>query len=500
MAQVPGWSRDDLHFFLHGSMGTEVVPERVLRAFIRTYPDLFPREDLSHFGLIPDPAFGWPVGFSRRPVPHLGALYAVGVNCASCHVAEIVRATGGAPVRVFGPASHFDAEAFFGAVTVATFRTADPANMKRFLSVYLAAGDPTGDETAQQLLAGQWQRQEPALVAVIADDPSGSKGVAVGVLHAIAGRELSLDRAALESGMDLAPLVRAVLRLFHNMRAALHIPDRPPDKVPPASGPGRNDAFGLLSAGLLGVPQPYAPVKYGVAWNLEGRRWVHWDGNTQSPIGRNLLASLGLGAPLLGKRGLLDFTTIVRQTELSEKIRAPRYPFTIDQPAAGRGAALYRARCASCHDGPESDARLHAPEAVGTEPNRARLFTQAQAERLNTFLAELEIPGYRPLDVPGIRGTQKYWAPRLAGVWARAPYLHNGSVRTILELLTPPGARAKSFRRGSQRYDTGALGYVDEGAYVLDTTAQGNSNAGHDYGTDLSSAQKLELIEYLKTL
>ena len=58
MAQVPTWSQQDLDFFLHGSMSTEVVPETVLRAFIRTYPDLFPSQDLSHFGLIPDPAFG----------------------------------------------------------------------------------------------------------------------------------------------------------------------------------------------------------------------------------------------------------------------------------------------------------------------------------------------------------------------------------------------------------------------------------------------------------
>ena len=49
-------------------MSTEVVPETVLRAFIRTYPDLFPSQDLSHLGLIPDPEFGWPIGFSRKEV------------------------------------------------------------------------------------------------------------------------------------------------------------------------------------------------------------------------------------------------------------------------------------------------------------------------------------------------------------------------------------------------------------------------------------------------
>jgi hypothetical protein len=61
-AQAPQWSKSDLDFFLHGSMSTEMVPEAVLRAFIATYPDLFPSKDLSHLGLIPDEEFGWPVG------------------------------------------------------------------------------------------------------------------------------------------------------------------------------------------------------------------------------------------------------------------------------------------------------------------------------------------------------------------------------------------------------------------------------------------------------
>src|SRR2546421_11211445 len=88
--QAPTWSKDDLNFFLHGSMSTEVVPEAVLRAFIKTYPDLFPSWDLSHLGLIPDAQFGWPIGISRKAeVKHLGGLPAVGINCASCHVAQI---------------------------------------------------------------------------------------------------------------------------------------------------------------------------------------------------------------------------------------------------------------------------------------------------------------------------------------------------------------------------------------------------------------------------
>ena len=498
--QVPSWSREDLEFFLHGSMSTEVAPEAVLRAFIRTYPDLFPSKDLSHLGLIPDPEFGWPVGFSRSKVPHLGGLSAVGINCASCHVAEVTPAGGGAPVRILGVTSHFDAEAFFGALIVGTFRTADPANMQRFLAAYLAANDPVEGERMQGVFTTEWQRQESKIVAAMADDPSGSKGLAAGALHPISGDELLLDHRQLSAGLDLPALAHSTLKLFHNMRAALHIPDQPPDKAPPASGFGRNDAFGLLSAALFGIPQPSAPVKYGVVWNLDQRHWVHWDGNTQSPLGRNILASLGLGAPMEGRRGHFDFALVERHTTMTERIRSPRYPFAIDRAAASRGAGSFRAHCAACHEGPETDARLFPPAEIGTDPARAVAFTQQQADRFNDLLASVETPGYAPSKQPGIRGTRKYWSPTLAGVWARSPYLHNGSVRTMQELLTPPAGRAKTFHRGSRIFDPAPMGYTDEGAYLLDASSAGNSNAGHDYGTGLSSTEKRELVEYLKTL
>ena len=78
--QVPTLLRQDMDFFLHGSMGTEVVPESVLRAFIKAYPDLFPSSDPSHLGLIPDSQFGWPIGLSRKNVRHLGGLSAVALT------------------------------------------------------------------------------------------------------------------------------------------------------------------------------------------------------------------------------------------------------------------------------------------------------------------------------------------------------------------------------------------------------------------------------------
>jgi len=86
--------------FLHGSMSAEVVPESVLRAFIRVYPDLFATNDLTHLGLIADSEFGWPIGISRTNVKHLGGLPSLGINCASCHVAQITSKSVKEPIRI----------------------------------------------------------------------------------------------------------------------------------------------------------------------------------------------------------------------------------------------------------------------------------------------------------------------------------------------------------------------------------------------------------------
>lgn len=486
--QVPSWSTEDLNFFLHGSMSTEVVPEAVLRAFIKTYPDLFPAGDLTHLGLIPDKEFGWPIGISRKKsVTHLGGLSAVGINCASCHVAQISSISHPQPIQILGVTSHFNVEAFFGSVLVATFKTSDPENMKRFLSAYL--------NMDSKVVESLWQNEQKEIRAVLKDDPFGSNGVQPGELHDIKPAEVSV----VPDGR-LATMVHGILKLFHNMRAALHVPDKPPDKIPPASGPGRNDAFGLLSASLLNMPQPYSPIKFGLVWNVDKRTWVHWDGNTKSPIARNLLASLGLGTPMQGKRGDLIFADVKRQTDLSEKISPPKYPFNIDNDAAKRGESLFANNCNSCHGGPESDRRLFAVADIGTDPHRAEMFTQKLADGFNKFLGELESNGYQPPKEYGVRSTGKYWAATLSGVWARSPYLHNGSVRTMRDLLTSPGERTKTFHRGSRVFDEKEMGYTDEGAYVLDTAGSGNSNSGHDYGTKLSVNEKHDLIEYLKTL
>jgi hypothetical protein len=106
------------------------------------------------------------------------------------------------------------------------------------------------------------------------------------------------------------------------------------------------------------------------------------------------------------------------------------------------------------------------------------------------------------------RGTGQYLARPLKGVWATAPYLHNGSVPTLYDLLHPDRRPAR-FAVGNREFDPVKIGYrgdldaPEPRVWVYDTTQPGNSNIGHSgdaYGTSLPEDQKSALLEYLKKL
>ena len=99
-----------------------------------------------------------------------------------------------------------------------------------------------------------------------------------------------------------------------------------------------------------------------------------------------------------------------------------------------------------------------------------------------------------------------YKARPLNGIWATAPYLHNGSVPNLYELLLPQEERSEVFYVGNREFDPVKVGYVsnaevsDISLFEFDTSLEGNSNHGHEYGVNLTDDQKWELVEYLKTL
>ena len=118
--------------------------------------------------------------------------------------------------------------------------------------------------------------------------------------------------------------------------------------------------------------------------------------------------------------------------------------------------------------------------------------------------------GLRPNDV---RAPLQYKARPLNGVWATAPFLHNGSVPDLEALLSPVGERPKKFWLGSPEFDPTRVGYVSKrlsGGFELDTSIPGNSNSGHEFkdgqpgagviGRALGPTERAALIEYIKTL
>ena len=97
------------------------------------------------------------------------------------------------------------------------------------------------------------------------------------------------------------------------------------------------------------------------------------------------------------------------------------------------------------------------------------------------------------------RVTDGYVNAPLDGIWLRAPYLHNGSVPDLMALLDKPKERPSTFYRGCTDYNLEKVGFDCKNGFLLNTSLKGNSNLGHDYGTNLSEEDKLALIEYLKT-
>ena len=96
----------------------------------------------------------------------------------------------------------------------------------------------------------------------------------------------------------------------------------------------------------------------------------------------------------------------------------------------------------------------------------------------------------------------QYRARPLNGIWATGPYLHNGSVMSLKDLLEPVNQRKVEFRVGDTEFRPDVVGFAEpsEGGFAIDTRLKGNSNHGHTYGTELQAAEKVELLEYLKSL
>ncbi|UVM73933.1 cytochrome c [Pseudomonas alvandae] len=260
--------------------------------------------------------------------------------------------------------------------------------------------------------------------------------------------------------------------------------------------------------------------------------------------------------------------------ETLQLLKPPAWPEallgSIDKPLAAKGRALFSENCAGCHvpkvvqgpDRPVQQLHMLPVQVIGTDPGTANniadhrfnltslqwdpaelakldvqlhptptepldLSQVSVAKGLAYVTAFVENRAYRdagvtPVERPaldgfglpiGVRELRAYKARPLAGVWATPPFLHNGSVPTIYQLLSPQDERATTFYKGTFEYDPRHLGYRTEAfanGFLFDTKITGNHNSGHEFragergngviGRLLQPQERWALLEYLKVL
>lgn len=190
--------------------------------------------------------------------------------------------------------------------------------------------------------------------------------------------------------------------------------------------------------------------------------------------------------------------------------RPQAFPGPIDRAAGARGAGLYAQRCAACHG--QFDWNEGAPQLVsypdwigdvGTDPLRARAIDGALAGAIRASAYGSAI---------AVRPGDGYAAPPLAGVWASAPYLHNGAVPSLAALLDPR-LRPPRFMVGGHALDWESMGLrlTADGRFPagyapfatpqwVDTRQPGLGNGGHTFGSELTPEERRALIAFLKLL
>ena len=255
----------------------------------------------------------------------------------------------------------------------------------------------------------------------------------------------------------------------------------------------------------LPLPSAPAPVDVPAWWLLEKKAAMFYTGAGRGDQSRIMMTASVLCVDDVAAAQAIDayfpdIRAFVRSLE------PPPFPAAIDATLAAEGEDVFARRCQRCHGsyGPDGSyrTRVIATAEVGTDPVLADHAGQFAAPYVAWFNASFygQVARLEPGD--------GYVAPPLDGVWATAPYFHNGSVPTLAAVLdSTQRAPRTAIVRGSDDYDLDAVGWRTppiapdrDQTRIYDTSRHGHSNAGHTYGDPLTPAARRALLEYLKTL
>jgi hypothetical protein len=448
--------------FKYGSTGgerTSGIPYGVWQTLPVLFPEYLPGKGYESLGFLYEKdASGkrkdLPIGVSRRRLRGVDVVF---FNCAICHVGSVRATPDSEPRYIAGMPSN-------------------TVNLRGFFEfLFDAAAD--GRFTPKRILLAMD-------AAGYREDPINRLILRFYAIHAI--RDALLDR---------------------RQRLAFITEE-------PEFGPGRIDTFSPAKALLNFADMRNAPPaeRIGTAdfpsiWNQKPRQGMqlHWDGNNTSVEERNRSAAFGTGAT----PPTLDRTYIKQIERWLETAEPPAYPFGIREDLAAKGAPLYARYCADCHGRNGKDfsgtrvGKVTPIEHIRTDRYRMDSYTYDLAVNQNWLYA-----GYGDERFSHFRKTFGYANMPLDGVWTRGPYLHNGSVPTLRDLLNSASERPNVFYRGDDVYDPRGVGFVSNVAergnrkfFRFDTAVPGNGNMGHDgpeYGTHLAAEEKDAIVEYMK--
>ena len=255
------------------------------------------------------------------------------------------------------------------------------------------------------------------------------------------------------------------------------------------------------------VPTRVIPTDVPAWWLMRKKNALYFNGLGVGDFGRLSMASALVSMSDSAEARKIDahFPDVMAYLRT---LRPPQYPNTIDQNLVIKGKAIYDIDCQKCHGKYGSEESypnyLIDLQAIGTD--RALADEYAQYPDYNGWYNRSWF-NQKPAAAQ-LLPTRGYVAPPLDGIWATAPYLHNGSVPTLEDLLNSAQRPAKWSRTfdNTVDYDAVKVGWkytvetTKSNVKTYDTTLYGYGNGGHTYGDKLTADARKALIEYLKTL
>jgi len=432
---------------------------------------------------------------SKNFAPDL-PMHVVTLSCGGCHIGRVKGPDGKSMPLVGAGNSHFDGSTLFGlfkAIVEHPNFTAEKiaAEVKKMPAGWFFGGKRERDKFAETVERQFFTALAPQTVELIKK----------GVLGTTDRQDAFLAKGSYKRSGALGYFERT---------------------------PGRADAVGLsmllyLKEGEENLMPPTPTIsKLMSVWAQKDRGISHWAGDMPPGINPVVAAEVAV----IGEVPNLNKDNLVRSTRFIHDLPSPPYPFAVDDNKARAGKALFDKACASCHKIKET--KLYPASETGTDPARLNATSEKTYAGFNKALHEgcpqnvneplvkctdPKTPILRPRDLP-----QGFVATPLDGIWARSPYLHNGSVPTLRQLLVP-SSRAPEFMVGGMEFNTVEVGFewkIDGGidwkkdypeAVVYKTGVAAQMNTGHDSkeylgGIDWkNSPDELDaLLEYMKTL